>query len=499
MPTPELLNRISNGQQPRRAVHVKIPYVSLVLPTALFVMASLWLIIGSALGGTEHGAFLPSLISTGVFFALQVGLKTFRFNNTNWLSVKNCALYFFYIHQVIVPITVSLFGQKAIVISTLYNASAEALAVTIYRNLLGMCVFAITLSLYEYYQREMVTHVDLGKRVPLLFGLGMLIFGLITVTIQFGSPSGMIEFYLDPANERDFMPESAPVWVVMNLFRGFAATGLIIVWCAMLDSRNYRRLACWCTPLVALAVLLLNFQANRASMAFPLLGMGAVFSQRAWRIPALAVIFALVMLFPVMLFLASFRGSKFLLTEALQDTGIRRVVIEDLAVVPNLQTYFQAPQGETLLVEQVTERLWGTSLVSSIMAPVPLLGKSFRNYSGTEIYNRAIYGDLPANDQVIPYTGEWYINFGMLGVVVGYMLLALLVSYFDKQFHFYVNGGAMQLYAFAVFGLWGAYGVIVSVAVVSQLYIYLGFPIYIAMAYAHFSGRRKVFGRDGRL
>ena len=77
---------------------------------------------------------------------------------------------------------------------------------------------------------------------------------------------------------------------------------------------------------------------------------------------------------------------------------------------------------------------WGKVLVSSALAPVPILGKPFRDNSGTAIYNRLIYGMLDSEDQIAPFQGEAFLDFHLAGVLAGFCLLGWIAFKLQAAF-----------------------------------------------------------------
>ena len=86
----------------------------------------------------------------------------------------------------------------------------------------------------------------------------------------------------------------------------------------------------------------------------------------------------------------------------------------DTSFADNLQGYGNGPQFWAVIVQEVdkTGMRHSEALVSSAMDPVPVLGKRFRNASGTDTYNELIYGEPDISDQILPFGAELYWNFG---------------------------------------------------------------------------------------
>ena len=83
--------------------------------------------------------------------------------------------------------------------------------------------------------------------------------------------------------------------------------------------------------------------------------------------------------------------------ELFNDPSVRDLLADKVEISEMFQVYGGAPQFLGFFLETGkwgADPQWGKVLVSSALAPVPILGKSFRENSGTAIYNRLIYGTL---------------------------------------------------------------------------------------------------------
>jgi hypothetical protein len=223
---------------------------------------------------------------------------------------------------------------------------------------------------------------------------------------------------------------------------------------------------------LVLLLLFANFSYNRGSMLAPILAVAAAYSVHVRRLsfPLLALI-AIPLLFVTLTF-GWYRSTQLDISELVAaDAG----VTSGEKVVDFLQNYPPGPQFSAFLIEQTGSLYWGQTLVSSLMYPVPVLGKPFRDTSGVYIYNQLIYGDPDVRDQIIPYEAELYINFHVPGVVLGFALLGWLVHWFQGRF---VRADSpIESHCWILLAL----GVLFpgSVPVASQQYVYSFWPIYL--------------------
>ena len=129
-----------------------------------------------------------------------------------------------------------------------------------------------------------------------------------------------------------------------------------------------------------------------------------------------------------------------------------------------------------------TRPRWGGALLSGIAAPVPVLGKSFRDASGTGLYNGWIYGSADFHDQVIPFAGELYIDLRFVGVLVGFLMLGAIVA--RLQVGFVQATTALGAFVSQYVGMWLAFPIVGSAEVVSQIFVYFMWPVYVAIGYS---------------
>jgi len=223
-----------------------------------------------------------------------------------------------------------------------------------------------------------------------------------------------------------------------------------------------------------MAVLVLfgysTFNYNRGSFVAPLIAMAGVFLARIQRLP-LALLLAIgSIMFSFVLFLGVYRTGRADAKDASHEHD------QELDINSTLQIYGAAPQFLGFLIEQNDDRLyWGRTLLSSLMYPVPIIGKSFRATSGVVIYNEMIYGNTGVLDQIIPFEGELFMNFHLLGIVVGYGILGHVA--FRLQRAFEQSSSAIKCFISIYTAYWILFLIQGALAVVSQIFVYSFWPI----------------------
>jgi hypothetical protein len=135
------------------------------------------------------------------------------------------------------------------------------------------------------------------------------------------------------------------------------------------------------------------------------------------------------------------------------------------------------------LIESLEDKFYyGKTLLPSLVYPIPVLGKPYRDISGPVIFNHLIYGDTDSIDQIIPLAGELYINFHLAGVVLGGMLLGSLLAWLHGKF--LAAPSPVESYAWLMMALWTVFPG--SLSVTSQIYVYSFWPIYVYFAARRF-------------
>jgi hypothetical protein len=236
------------------------------------------------------------------------------------------------------------------------------------------------------------------------------------------------------------------------------------------------------TAAVACGIVLANltFSFNRAAFVFPLVTLTAVFVYKVSRMsPLLMAAVAAIVAVPV-LTIGTYRANASAGAQAPRDGD----AVSSHSLSEEIQIYACGPQflGYLLDVAGWNKPLyWGSTLVSSVLDPVPLLGKGFRDSSGVAIYNRAIYGNSGVEDQIVPFQGELFLNFHLAGTVAGFFGLGILMAKFQR--HFESARSAFAAFAIHYVSMWVAMLIIWSLSVLSQILVYFCWPIYVCLAW----------------
>jgi hypothetical protein len=158
-----------------------------------------------------------------------------------------------------------------------------------------------------------------------------------------------------------------------------------------------------------------------------------------------------------------------------------------------IQDYGGAPQFLGFFLENDgwgAHPQWGKVLVSSALSPLPILGKPFRENSGTAIFNRMIYGGADIADQNAQFQGEAFLDFHLAGVLAGFSLLGWIA--FKFQTAFTQSHSFFELFIWQYFSVWTFFLIFGSLLVTSQIFIYFCWPFYLYFI------NRSLHSRPGR-
>src|SRR6185295_4145310 len=277
--------------------------------------------------------------------------------------------------------------------------------------------------------------------------------GVLGFLLAHGGVAGFGDYVSSPIEQRlraeDATTLSAAAGSFLKHFLGFA---VVLAWSWWLGKAPRRKVSIIAvTAGVVIVLLVANFSYNRGTMLGPLLGLTAAFSVHVWRIPFRGVVLAGMLALSLAFVFGLYRSTNLDITE-LSASAIADAWDAE-GVVDFIQIYTSAPQMSAYLIESLEgEFFYGKTLLPSLVYPVPVLGKPYREISGPGIFNELIYGDMSSLDQIIPLDGELYINFHLAGVVLGYVLLGGYLAWLQRKFLAAPN--PLESYAWVMMALW---------------------------------------------
>ena len=458
------------------------------VPTRASVLGSLFvaLVIGvAAVLGFGAASRYPAAAATPVVFScVQVLFPRVRFNSASALSPLAWASYTFGLQLVVVPLLVAFFGPTQETLPWLPSDAAinGALLLQALAYIAFACGVALQRSHYE------VSLAAIGNLNPTTI-TGLVGVGLIGVAARFGSPQGLIAyatghgplptFVTDPTAHAT-LAQAASDFLLPCL--GFGLAAIICRYADRFQARELLRLhkLIVITTLVALLVgASALYEYNRASIFVPVAALAAAWSLRKRRIPYSLLLAAGLVGFVVFLQLGSFRDTYYRTVGGTLDPS--QVALQPIDPVRTIQVYSNGPQFLAFALENSPQGspFWGGSLIASALSPVPVIGRNFRNQSGTTIYNNLIYGAGIAYDQIIPFHAELMWNFGIVGLPLGFFALGLVVSQIDRRFR--ASPTILRAYIWQFWGIWCAFLIVGAPGILAQVLVYSLPPMVIGL------------------
>jgi Mycoplasma MFS transporter len=454
-------------------------------PTSLAWPAiSVYAGIGLYMVSPHRDEYLGAAVSIIAFGLVPLVLHRVRPLRLTPICPLNWTLFAFFLQLVVVPLLVCFFGPAQSTLPALPSQGAINIALLI--SSLAFAAFGIGYHVMAGRSRASASEArprSWPSSSPALvaFYLGLGVLGLV---LTFHNLDSILGYFGNATSAAPLTLEKNSVSKVAGIFlRAFLGFACVIAWCGWID-RGRRRsptAVIGATALAAGAILISygTFAYNRGSFVAPIVALLAVYGTRVRRLNlrwlvVLGVVGALLLTaFRV------YRASDVTLGQVVANREQRDKIAKKTSVNKELQLYAGAPQFTGYLLaktDYASYLRYGKTLISSAMSPVPTLGRSFRSSSGTEIYNRLIYGSAEINDQVIPFQGELFINFHLPGVIIGYLLLGLVMQHLQRGFERAPT--SLQAFSWQYAATWTAYLVAGSVAVLSQIFIYFFWPIY---------------------
>jgi hypothetical protein len=412
-----------------------------------------------------------AVVGIVAFLFVQAFLPACRIRVTAPVCPANIAQGYYWIQLVLVTVLVGYFGFSQGALPYLPSKGAINLAIVV--HVVGYLSFCVA---YQFCSRVTVgvPHESVPSTAYLIVPFAVL--GSLGFLLAHGGVAGFIDYVSSPIEHRlraeDPTTLQGAAGSFLKHFLGFA---VVLAWSWWLGRAPRRKVSIIAvTAGVVIVLLVANFNYNRGTMLGPLVGLAAAFSVHVWRIPFKGLVLAGMLALSLAFVFGWYRASDLDITElsasALADTW------DPEGVVEFMQIYASGPQMAAYLIESLEgEFYYGKTLLPSVVYPIPVLGKPYRDTSGPGIFNELIYGDTESVDQVIPLAGELYINFHLAGVVLGNVLLGCVLAWLQGKFVGAPN--PVESYAWLMMALWTVFPG--SLPVTSQIYVYSFWPIYI--------------------
>ena len=417
------------------------------------------------------------VIGIVAFLFVQAFLPACRIRVTAPLCPANIAQGYYWIQLVLVTLLVGYFGFSQGALPYLPSKGAINLAIVV--HVVGYLSFCIG---YQCSSRVTGARILRSAEAPgsapgtAYVIVAFAVLGVLGFLLSHGGVGGFIDYVSSPVEDRLRAEAATTLRAAAGSFlKHFLGFAVVLAWSWWLGRAPRRKVSIIAvTAGVVIVLLVANFNYNRGTMFGPLVGLAAAFSVHVWRIPFKGIVLAGMLALSLAFVFGLYRSTNLDITE-LSASAIADAWNTE-GVVDFIQIYASAPQMSAYLIESLEgEFFYGKTLLPSLVYPVPVLGKPFREISGPVIFNDLIYGDTNSLDQIIPLDGELFINFHLAGVVVGYVLLGCFLAWLQGKFLAAPN--PLESYAWIMMALWTGFPGSLSVA--SQIYVYSFWPIYV--------------------
>ena len=460
---------------------------SATFATVALIAVAIFAIIACV--GFPSLVILPS-VSVGVYGLTLLFLPKYRPLLRMPLCPINFAHFIIAIKFVIMPLNIVVAGLK------IGDLPGEPSITSMLKALMLSCLllvsFAIGFSLSRNVQATGAYNLPLaheGERMRegnLAFGVCCLLIGLIGMYLAFPDPNALLAYYLNPPKLPGLATSgfsAMPQQVVSSLFRPFLPFGLIICWSAYLGRPRVEqsvllRASVTVVTAVLMALVFLSYSFNRGSFVFPLVALVASYSRHVAYISAKRLlVFALLTWLPLA-FVGTYRSSPYSLTQLLEEDTLRSELSGNTNSSLILQEYAAGPQFQAYFFDSFDWNpplTYGRTSLSSLLYPVPVLGKPFRQYSGVIAYNQVLRGHYIL-DSVVPFETELFCDFHIVGVLCGGLLFGAVIKRFQNAFE--ESRGKIDTYISQYMSMWVIFLFVGGVSVVSQIFIVFMWPIY---------------------
>jgi hypothetical protein len=431
-----------------------------------------------------------TLFSVASYFLAQWLLPRCRFSLRPLLSPLNWFLVLYFVLLVLVPCVVVVEGPSDAILPELPTSFSMNVAMIL--QLAGFWTFCGSVHYFRKRRRAPVRASRPPQPNRWLPPAGLIVLfavlGAIGIGLRFGSLQNLIYYFTNPQSYllgavNDASSKTA--WqAAPDFLMYFAPFSVILLWCrdvALAPRKRtfptqFRRL---------LYVFLIGFTAsinnyNRASFVIPLAALFAVMLKRRLSIglPGLLALVAVAgfLTFEVTSFRATYGNSGELLAKS------------PFTFNSFIQDYGQAPQYLGYFLENThygAQPSMGSILYHSVLALVPIAGKSHRLQTGTYLYGTVI----ERTDHPALFIAELFLDFSVFGVVAGFFLVGRFVARLQDRFNAAVEPFELFLIQFA--GICLSYTVMVGIEEVAQFAVFLCWPIYCFLIYRKLTKSRN--------
>jgi hypothetical protein len=460
--------------------------------TVKFAWAAFLLALAAVGRAPASQRFPGVLLSTFVFAAVLTWLPRCRPLAQPLICPWNWALFVFALQLIGLPLLITLDRPSLGVLPSLPSSFAINLAMA-----LDCVAFLTVCTVYDHCMKLRTAPPDELDVMPSAaarerYGstrsvLAAALLGIVGLVLSFGNIAGILDYFNDPGFYRTYFSDmsSTARGLAAMLFKPFLGFAVVMTWCRWIDrgGKNSSWLRRSVLTILMLSSVVISFGSvsyNRGAFAVPLVAVATVAVARGDMVSRRMIVTIGVLILGLMPVYAIYRSGAELGENLFTRSDLPEMLMDNVDISDTVQMYGTAPQYLGFLLERGhwgTNPRWGELTVSSILSPVPVLGKSFRQNSGFTVYNQMIYGTNAIADQYTPFSGETFMDFHIVGVVFGYGMLGWVLYRLQRAFE--RARSSLEVYIWQYLSVWICFVIFGSIDVISQILIYSCWPIYL--------------------
>lgn len=371
--------------------------------------------------------FLNEVVSIVIFYSAYLITPTLRLDKISIVSPKNLMLLVFFMRLVVCPVTIFFAGQQQWKLPAI--PTPHDLYVVHLITFLAFYSFVAGWDCVKEKSKPSANHALPEVRlrnngILLLILLCCFLFVIFRFYGSFGDYFKSLfyeDYYLYHEGSGKLTRYLAILFRYGIPFIGIIS-GLFIL--SRVSGGTWTKAAI--AFIMVLLILFLALGPSRNNMIFPSLAFLAACIPVHFRIRFRDFVMVAVGFLILLFLFQNFRkrGNE----EMMEELNTSEKFIEFV------QVYFVSPHIMTPLLSMKSDIPdIPFTLHASFLEPIPVLGSSFRDKSGTYFYNLA-YGRAVGPDQVLPTYGEIYLNLGYAGVLVVFFVTGLLYRKIDIFF-----------------------------------------------------------------
>lgn len=380
------------------------------------------------------------------------------------VTPKNFMLFVWFNKLVIIPLELIWAGNMLPV----ENVTNQDIATEVIITLVSFGAFAAGWALFSPKQP-----IRTGAPPPALkkWACVYLIVALISLVSLYDSFDHYFTGAIFTYVTQEIVEQNGTFWgFLANIGQRFWAFGVLLTWYKWKTQKGKFR---WLRKIAWLLLCLAGtLSSNRSNILFPLMMLMSVM-YAGWKT---RYSFWLALLFSALLLFSFFFG--YVRVQPSLDAEVLGLLFRDFLdrseyILQAHQLYVGSPYQITPLL---SIQPLSFTMIASLLEPIPIIGKAFREQSGPYIYNLAYHQSLVSQDKVIPVAGELFYNGGYLLVGLGYAVFGIVYRWLDTAFKSIVPVNPPLAAAFFYIMLLFSATLLLSITVLMQFMVYNAAP-----------------------